>query len=98
MTGIIVSVKLWVKDSRYKEFELYEAAVFKIMKRHGVEVIKIEQDHAQDPSMGPHETHVLGFSDRRALDGYRTDPDVLALAHIRMACIAHTEIEVSERG
>ena len=94
MSGLVVTVRLWVTDARLSEFVDFEARAFKIMAHHGVEIVSIAQDHVQTLSDGPHETHILKFSDSAAFEAYRADPALLTLADLRDACIARTEIAI----
>ncbi len=55
MSGLVVTVRLWVKEARFSEFADFEARAFEIMAQHGVEIVSIVQDHAQTLSDGPHE-------------------------------------------
>ena len=94
MPCLVVTVRLWVKEGQFSEFADFEARAFEIMAGHGVEIVSIVQDHAQTLSAGPHETHILKFPDSAALEAYRADPALLALADLRNACIARTEIAI----
>ena len=91
---MIVTAKLWVNEGRFSEFETFETRAFDIMARHGVKVVSVKQNRGAQ-SGEPHETHVLDFPSMEAFEAYRTDPELLALAEMREACIEKTEIEFS---
>lgn len=91
MQPIRITVNLWVKSGRFAEFDAFEAATFKIMERHGGQVVRVQKAHGASGD-GPHETHWLEFPTQSAFDAYRQDPDLLALGQARDACIDRTEV------
>jgi uncharacterized protein (DUF1330 family) len=99
MPNVIVTARLWVKDAHFAHFahfEAFEVRAFQIMARHGAEIVRIEQDHAQVLRDGPHETHVLRFPSREAFDAYRVDPELLEMSNLRAACILRTEVSLHQ--
>jgi len=94
MHPLRITAQLWVKSGRFAAFEAFEAAAFKIMERHGGQVISVQKTHGASGN-DPHETHQLEFPTRAAFDAYRQDPDLLAMGQARDACIERTEVAFS---
>lgn len=89
-----MTVRLWVKDAQFDTFAAYEKRAFALMARHGGKVLSVEQTHGSAGS-APDEIHVLEFPGEPAFASYRNDPEVLAMADQREACIEKTEVEFS---
>jgi uncharacterized protein (DUF1330 family) len=87
---ISLVVVLHINAGREAEFERFETAVPKIMQRHGGALERrIAMDPGGDPAQ-PHEVHIVTFPDRAALDRYRADPELKALAPLRAEAIRET--------
>jgi len=81
---------LYLHPGREREFEQFEAAAGEIMLRYGGAIerrIGVALSGGEDL---PHEVHVVSFPDERSFQGYRTDPDLQALADLRALAIRRT--------
>ena len=79
-------------------FRQYETKAAAIIRRYGG---TIEQTVTEEPpALGEpsREIHVVSFPDREAFERYRADPDLAALAGMRSASIARTELLVGREG
>ena len=73
----------------------WERCAVEIMRRHGARLrIAFEPEPAPGRN-GPDEIHVIEFPDRRALEAYRADPAMAALADGRAEAVARSELFVS---
>jgi uncharacterized protein (DUF1330 family) len=89
---MILLATLTVHPDRVEAFRAFERKAARIMARHGG---KIERVIALDPDPEDifyRETHLVSFPDEAALAAYRNDPEFLALASEREACILATAI------
>lgn len=87
---IAIVVAIHINAGREAEFERFETAVAKIMRRHGG---TLERRIAMEPGSDtthPHEVHVVTFPERAALDRYRADPEFKELAALRTEAIRET--------
>ena len=97
MPSIAVTVHLWVRSGKRVEFDAFEKQAFTIMRDHGAEIIEIRAGDTKQPD-GPDEIHVLRFPSQQALDSYRTDDRLTALAVLRDQSIAKTEIKITSEA
>jgi uncharacterized protein (DUF1330 family) len=94
---IVLVVRLFIHPGREAEFRRFETEAARIMARHGGRI-----EHAIRPTGPagehplPHEIHVLSFPGADRFEAYRADPELGALAALRQAAIARTEITVGE--
>lgn len=87
---ISIVVVLHINAGREAEFERFETAVSKVMRRHGGALERRVAIESGGDSSHPHEVHVVTFPDRAALDRYRADPEFKALAALRAEAIRET--------
>ncbi len=91
-TKLTLVVLLYVDRNRQEDFERFEAAAARVMSRHGGAIERrIGFRRGNDPSQ-PHELHVVTFPDAEALERYRNDPDVQAMAGLREKAILKTVV------
>jgi len=92
---LVLVVRLFIHPGREAEFRRFETEAARIMARHGGRIERaIRPTGPPDQQPLPHEIHVLSFPDATRLDAYRTDPELAALAELRQAAIARTEVIV----
>jgi len=91
-TKITLVVSLYIHPARESDFEQFETAAARIMRRHGGNLERrIAIAPAPDNSQ-PHEVHLVTFPDERSLERYRSDPDLQALADLRARAIRQTTL------
>jgi uncharacterized protein (DUF1330 family) len=78
----------------FRAFERHAAAV---MATHGGRIERTVVAAAAAPDL-VREVHVVTFPDVRAFHGYRDDPRLAEMAHLREASVVHTELLVGEDG
>jgi len=90
---LILVVSLWLRGDDVGAFEALERDASAVMARHGGRIDRaVRIDRASAPADAPFEIDLVRFPDRAALDAYRADPAVLALASRRDSVIARTVI------
>jgi uncharacterized protein (DUF1330 family) len=97
---VLLVAVLTVWRDRAGEFYRFETAAAKILARHdgAIErVVRLDAVPADDPAMF-RELHLVRFPDEAALRAYRADPALAALAELRAAAIAATEIWTGTDG
>jgi len=79
-------------------FREYETKAARILSRYGgvIERTVVVEPSALDERM--REVHILSFPSQEAYTRYRTDPDLVALASLRMTSIAHTDVLFGREG
>jgi hypothetical protein len=93
--GIVLLVKLFIHPGRAAEFHRFETQAARIMRRHGGRIDRVIRPTGGAPGDPlPHEIHVVSFTSVVGLETYRADPELAALAPLREAAIARTEITV----
>lgn len=96
---MLLLVSLFIHPGQEAAFRRFEAAAAAIMARHGG---RIERVIRPLPGVGgappPHEIHLISFPDARAFAAYRADAALAALAPLRAAAIARTEIVTGRPG
>lgn len=98
-TGILLVVSLFIHPGQEAAFRRFETAAVRIMARHGGRIERVIRPLA-DPDGGPrpHEIHLVSFPSQVQFAAYRADPELAALAPLRTAAIARTEIVIGEAG
>jgi uncharacterized protein (DUF1330 family) len=97
--GIVLLVSLHVHPGREAELRRFETEAARIMARHGGAIERVIRPVSAPAGAAlPHEIHVVTFPRREALAAYRADPELAALAELRQAAIARTEIVEGEPG
>ena len=97
--AIVLLVELFIHPGRAVEFRRFETEAARIMRRHGGRIDRVIRPTgraAGDPL--PHEIHVVSFLSAAGFDGYRSDPELAALAPLRESAIARTEVTVGTEG
>lgn len=94
MKPLVLLVRLIVRDGKTREFQEFERAAAKIMRKHGgrIERVMRPESSTMTGAAIPSEIHWVTFPDQEAFDAYRADPELAALAPKREAAIERTEI------
>ena len=93
--AVIVIASLKIKDGQRPRFDEFERQALAIMQQHGGELLRALKPVALlPPGELPDEVHVLCFPSQEALDLYREDPNLKALAPLRAEAIAATHLLV----
>jgi uncharacterized protein (DUF1330 family) len=90
--GIVLLVLLRLHPGRDADYERFETAASRVMRRYGG---KIERRIALDGgerSTSPDEVHLVTFPDADSFARYRADPEIRELAALRAAAIRETTI------
>lgn len=85
-----IIVRLWSRPGHWDGFRQFEDRALQIMADHGAQLVRIERPSGKDC---PDEVHHLTFPDLGALEAYRADPRVQAMASLRKRVILKSEIE-----
>jgi uncharacterized protein (DUF1330 family) len=97
--AILLLVELFVHPGRAAEFRRFETEAARIMRRHGGRIDRVIRPTG--PARGdalPHEIHLVSFASAAGLEAYRADPELRALAPLREAAIARTEVTTGTDG
>jgi uncharacterized protein (DUF1330 family) len=97
---VLIVAVLTVRRARAEEFRRFETAAAQIMARHGGAIertVRLDPAPADDPERF-RELHLVRFRDAAAFGAYRADPELAALAPLREAAIAATEIWTGTDG
>jgi len=94
MKPLVLVVSLCVRDGKTREFQEFERAAAKIMRKYGGRIEKVmrPESSAMAAAPIPSEIHWVTFPGQPALNAYRADPELAALASKREAAIERTEI------
>ena len=79
-------------------FHQYEQKAAAIMMDYGGALEQTITEEPARPGELAREIHVVSFPDWEAFERYRADPGLLALAGMRSASIAHTELLIGRDG
>lgn len=91
--SLIVIAYLKVRPGKRVQFEEFERQAFRLIEKHGGELLHALHPIASLPAGElPDEVHILRFPSQDALDEYRADPALLALADLRAEAIAGTNL------
>ena len=96
---IVLLVELFVHPGRVAEFRRFETEAARVMRRHGGRIERVIRPTG--PARGdalPHEIHLVSFDSAAGLEAYRGDPELRALAPLREAAIARTEVTIGTDG
>jgi len=83
---------LYIHPGHETEFEQFESAAARIMRRYGGALERRIGRTAEAASDQPHEVHVVTFPDQRSFANYRADEELRALADLRARAIRNTLI------
>jgi uncharacterized protein (DUF1330 family) len=95
-----VVVRLWIREGREAEFEVYERKVARIMACHGGAIertIRCSGTLLNAPA-SPFEVHVLRFPSNEQYEEFRRDPQREALSAERAAAISNTDVLLGQEG
>ncbi len=98
LMDMILVVILTVRKEFLVEYRAYESLAAAIMANHGATIernVTVDSDPNRDTLR---EVHVVRFPDSDALNGYKADPKLLALAQIRERVVVATEVLTGEDG
>lgn len=95
---MIVVATLTIRPGALEGFRVYEAKAAEILESYGGAIAKAVFVPSSHSGEAEREVHVVTFPDARAFAAYRADPRLGALAEMRSAAIAKTEILVGEPG
>jgi hypothetical protein len=97
---VLLVAILTVRRAHAGEFRRFEDAAARIMARHGGAIeraVVLDAAPGDDPETF-RELHLVRFPDATALGAYRADPALAALAALRAAAIASTELWTGADG
>ena len=94
---IIVAI-LTLHSGATDSFREYETKAARVLSRYGgvIERTVVVEPSAPDERM--REVHILSFPSEEAFRRYGTDPDLVALAGLRLTSIAHTDVLFGREG
>jgi uncharacterized protein (DUF1330 family) len=85
-------VLLFIRPNAKDEFERFESAAARAMRRYGGRLERRILFPSRGDSSTPDEMHVVTFPDRKSFEAYRTDPDLRALSAVREEAIRRTVV------
>jgi uncharacterized protein (DUF1330 family) len=89
---LTVVAALYINPDKEAEFERFESAAARIMRRHGGAITRrIRCAQGADQS-APYEVHVIDFPDAAAFSSYRNDAELGAMAELRTSAIRQTTV------
>jgi hypothetical protein len=95
---VVIVAILTIQNGSIRLFREYETNAARIMERHRGAIERTVLEEPSDPQRPLREAHVITFPDLAAFDGYRSDPELLSLAHMRASCIANTQLLFGREG
>ena len=92
-------VQLFIHPGRAADFRRFETEAARIMRRHGGGIDRVIRPTgpARDGAL-PHEIHLVSFPSAAAFEAYRADAELRALAPLREAAIARTDVTIGTEG
>ncbi|MBI2690248.1 MAG: hypothetical protein HYX27_28410 [Acidobacteria bacterium] len=94
---VIVAI-LTPRTGSMESFREYETKAAVIIAGHGGVIERTVIEEPSAPEKPIREVHVVTFPDSEAFHSYRADPALAALADMRVASIAHTELLCGREG
>jgi uncharacterized protein (DUF1330 family) len=94
---VLVAILTVRRDAR-TEFETFERAAARIMRRHGGVIERTIAVRGPTEASTYSEIHVVTFPDDHRFAAYRADPEMLALSDQRARVIVETKVFVGEEG
>lgn len=95
---VIIVAILTLRTGASQSFREFETKAARIMSRYGGVIERSVVVEPLAPREPAREVHVVTFPDPDAFANYRIDPDLAALAGLRLASIAHTEVLIGRKG
>ena len=94
---IQILVLIYVGERGLDGVQQYESQVIPILREYGGTLMTVFNPQQSSEVSRPDEVHLLEFPTECALNAYRTDPRVAALAEERNSVISKTELYISEK-
>ncbi len=88
---IVLVVSLWIRNGDVAGFEAFELKAEKLVKKHAGSIdraVRLAATHDD----APFEIHLVRFPDRKALEAYRLDPEVVGLLPEREKVVSKSVI------
>jgi hypothetical protein len=96
---IVLVVSLFVHPGREIEFQQFETAAARILKKYEGKIERvIRPTGSGQPGSSPYEIHIVSFPSVERFEAYRGDTDLAKLAPLRQTAIACTEVIIGEDG
>lgn len=89
---VTLVVSLSIHAGREAEFEQFESAAARIMRRYGGRIERRIRSAASAEAPQPYEFHVVTFPDEESLGRYRSDTELKGLAELRARAIRDTTV------
>jgi uncharacterized protein (DUF1330 family) len=89
---LIIVASLYIHPGMEAEFERFESAAVRIMRRHGGAITRRMRSVAGVDQSPPYEIHILDFPNAAAFASYRNDAELAALAELRTSAIRQTTV------
>jgi uncharacterized protein (DUF1330 family) len=89
---LVLVVALYIHDGREAEFEQFESAAARIMKRYGGGIERRIRCAPSADATQPYEVHIVMFPDAQAFEQYRADEELRGLADLRGRAIRETRV------
>jgi|SRR4051812_49113242 uncharacterized protein (DUF1330 family) len=93
----VVAILTVRRDAR-TEFETFERAAARIMRRHGGAIERTVAVTPARQAVTETEIHVVTFPDAERFAAYRADPELAALAELRERAVAAVTVYLGEEG
>jgi uncharacterized protein (DUF1330 family) len=98
LPAMLVVAILGVRRGARAEFERFERAAARIMRRHGGAIERTVVASAPTEALTETEIHLVSFPDAERFAAYRADPELAALSALRDQAIASTTVYLGEPG
>jgi antibiotic biosynthesis monooxygenase (ABM) superfamily enzyme len=89
---LIIVAALYVHPGMEAEFERFESAAARIMRRYGGAITRRIRCAPGTDQSTPYEIHILDFPDAAAFASYRNDAELGAMAELRTSAIRQTTV------
>jgi uncharacterized protein (DUF1330 family) len=93
----VVAILTVRRDAR-ADFEAFERAAARIMRRHGGAIERTVAVTAAPGSATETEIHLVTFPDAERFAAYRADPELLAMSELRERGVAAVTVYLGEEG
>ena len=95
---MLLVVTLTIRPGALEAFRDFETRAAAIMAKHGGAIERAIYVPPASDGDDPREVHIVSFPNAQAFAAYRADEALTALAELRNAAIAGTEVLVGEEG
>ncbi len=89
---LIVVAALCINPGKEAEFERFESAAARLMRRYGGAITRCIRCAPGADLSAPYEIHILEFPDAAAFANYRKDAELAAMAELRTSAIRQTTV------